>query len=213
MRLLDYLVANRKLEGRTRFQGLLISIENQRGSTRSGVDKNTGKAWSTKMTWPYGYIRMSEGVDGDHVDCFIGPNERAKNAYVVHQVNPKTKEFDEDKVMLGFDSPAEAKKAYLENYDTDEYFGSMDTVPMEQFKKKVLATKDRPRKIAAQFKMETAVALNHDATGIHISKGDEVTVDPLPGRAKVIDIDGPWVTVEFRTGLTLTRGYWNVRKV
>ena len=214
MRLLDYLYAKYyKLEDRMRFQGLLISIENRKGSTRSGVNPYTKKKWSVTMTYPYGYIRLSRGVDGDHVDCFVGPNENAKNAYVIHQVDPTTGAYDEDKCMLGFDSPVEAKKAYLANYDTDEYFGSMETIPMDAFKKKVLATKDRPRKIAAQFKMEAAMELNKDATGNPLSTGDQVTVDPLPGRAVVVDIAGPWVTVKFRNGMALTKGFWNVRKV
>ena len=89
----------------------------------------------------------------------------------------------------------------------------METIPMDAFKKKVLATKDRPRKIAAQFKMEAAMELNKDATGNPLSKGDQVTVDPLPGRAVVVDIAGPWVTVKFRNGMALTKGFWNVRKV
>lgn len=153
------LQANYKLEGRTVFQGLPISIENDKGSTREGVDARTGKAWKTVMKYPYGYIRKTEGVDGDHVDCFIGPNENAKMAYVVHQLDPHTKKFDEDKVMLGFNSADEAKQAYLMHYDSPDFFGSMSVIPMDKFKEKVLDTRNHPKKIAAQHRMEAAMAL------------------------------------------------------
>jgi hypothetical protein len=35
--------------------------------------------------------------------------------FVVDQVNPRTGEFDEHKVMLGFDTLEEARAAYLAN--------------------------------------------------------------------------------------------------
>ena len=41
-----------------------ITIENPKGSERSGTDAN-GKKWSVKMNNTYGYIRGTEGVDGD----------------------------------------------------------------------------------------------------------------------------------------------------
>lgn len=143
------LFAARPLEGREVFQGLQISIENKKGSVRSGVDSD-GKPWSVKMTYPYGYIRKSEGVDGDHVDCFLGPNKEAKNVYVIHTVDPKTGKYDEDKCLLGFDSPADAKKAFLENYSSPKFFGSMDVLSFAKFKQKVLATKEHPAKITAK---------------------------------------------------------------
>lgn len=143
------LYANQALHGRILFQGLNISIENRAGSVRSGTDPS-GKPWATTMTYPYGYIRMTQGVDGDHVDCFIGPNHKAKNAYVVHVKKPPTFEkFDEDKCFLGFDSADAAKKAFVENYNDPKFFGSMEQIPMEKFKEKVLATKDNPKRIAA----------------------------------------------------------------
>lgn len=143
------LFAGRKLDGRLVFQGLQISIENSAGSTRKGF-KPDGTQWKTLMKFPYGYIRMTEGVDGDHVDCFVGPNERAKFAYVIHSLKaPKFKKFDEDKVMLGFDSPQEAKRVFLSHYDDKRFFGGLEIIPMDKFKKKVLATKDDPVKLRA----------------------------------------------------------------
>jgi hypothetical protein len=100
------------------------------------------------MKWPYGYIRRTEGTDGDHVDCYIGPNPEAKFAYVVHQNDPVTGKFDEDKVMLGFDSAKEAKAAYIGQYNRPGFFGSMAKMSMADFKAKVAATFDKPGMVA-----------------------------------------------------------------
>ncbi len=147
------LQANYKLEGRTEFRGLKISIENDKGSVREGIDKS-GKPWKVTMSVPYGYVRMSQGVDGDHFDAFIGPNEDAENVYVINTKEPTTDEFDEQKAMVGFDSAEEAKKVFLENYSDPRFFGSMETIPFEKFKEKVLQTKDNPERISAYGTVE-----------------------------------------------------------
>lgn len=127
------------LQGRMKFQGLDISIENRKGSTR--VDKhNDPPQWKTKMLCHYGYIRNSEGVDHDHIDCFVGPNLDATHAYIVRQVVPETGKTDEEKVMLGFDNIKQAKAMYLRHYDSPKFFGGIKAMPMEEFKTKVLAT-------------------------------------------------------------------------
>jgi len=126
-----------------KFAGLDVSVENEKGSTRTGTSKS-GKVWSRQMHNDYGYIRRTEGVDGDHVDVYLGPNEQADTAYVVHQLNPDTGAYDEDKCMLGFDSPAAAKTAYLKHYDSPKFFGALTPVPMSLFKEKVLSRKGEP---------------------------------------------------------------------
>lgn len=132
----------RKLHGRRRFQGFDISIENRKGSVRHWYDKHTDTEGQTKMVYPYGYIRLTEGMDGDHVDVFIGPDESADSVYVVHQRKaPDFKTPDEDKVMMGFPSAKEAKAAYLAHFDSPEFFGSMTTMGVEQFRRKVYRTR------------------------------------------------------------------------
>lgn len=129
--------ANRQLQGRLNFQGLEISIENRKGGVRKGVDPD-GNEWRTKMKIPYGYIRRTEGADEDHIDCFVGPNKDSPTVYVVSIKDPKTDKYDEDKVMLGFDSKEEAEKAFRQHYDDPEKF-LLDTrtMTMEDFKKKI----------------------------------------------------------------------------
>ena len=134
------------LQGHTTFAGLKISIENRKGSIRRGVDSD-GHKWAIKMNYDYGYIRGTEGVDGDHVDCYLGGNENARNVYIIHQKIPGTNTYDEDKCMLGFNTLEEAKRAYFSQYDKSGFFGGVDTVPIEVFKKKVLQKKWRGKKL------------------------------------------------------------------
>ena len=121
-------------KGHVKIQGFDITIENPKGAIRKGVDDN-GKAWSTEMKNHYGYFKNTEGKDGDHIDVFIGDNPNSKRIFVVDQINPKTKEFDESKVMLGFDTEDEAKKAYLSNYSKDwKGFKDITYVDIDTFK-------------------------------------------------------------------------------
>ena len=77
-------------KGHVKFGGYDYTIENPKGSYRSGVDEN-GKEWKQKMNDTYGYIRGKFGKDGDHLDMFI--NDKADldswngDVFVVDQVN------------------------------------------------------------------------------------------------------------------------------
>ena len=135
-----------KLQDRYNFNGLNISIENKKGSTRSGKDKD-GHEWHTYMNYDYGYIRGTEGVDGDHLDAYIGDNENAKNVYIIHQNDPVTGKYDEDKCMLGFNTKEEAREAYLKQYDRPGFLGSMITMSFDEFKDYVTAKTNHARRI------------------------------------------------------------------
>lgn len=136
-----------KLQGRIKFRGLNISIENKKGSIRRGTDSD-GHKWAIRMHYDYGYIRGTEGVDGDHVDCYLGDNENAKNVYIIHQKIPGTNKYDEDKCMLGFDTLADAKAAYLRQYDKPGFFGGVSTVPFSVFKENILSKKWHGKKLS-----------------------------------------------------------------
>ena len=135
-----------ELQDRYNFAGLKISIENKKGSARSGTDKD-GHEWHTYMHYDYGYIRGTEGVDGDHLDCYIGDNENAKNVYIIHQNDPVTHKYDEDKCMLGFNTLQEAKEAYRKQYDRPGFMGSITTMSIEEFKEYVLAKNNHAKRI------------------------------------------------------------------
>jgi preprotein translocase subunit YajC len=105
-------------KGHVRVGTFDISIEQPKGSVRSGVDAN-GKKWETTMQNTYGYIRGTEGVDGDHIDVFLSDDIdgwNGRKAFVVDQYN-EDGSFDEHKVMLGFNEAADAETAYFANYD------------------------------------------------------------------------------------------------
>ncbi|GHT90004.1 hypothetical protein FACS1894137_19360 [Spirochaetia bacterium] len=91
------------------------------------------------MYFDYGYIRGTEGVDGDHVDVYIGPDEEASSVYIVHQNDPVTGKYDEDKVMLGFPSLHDARAAYLKQYDRPGFLGKVDIMSIEEFREKALS--------------------------------------------------------------------------
>jgi hypothetical protein len=75
------------------------------------------------------------------VDVYIGGHEDARNVYIVHQNDPVTGRYDEDKVMLGFYTLADAKAAYLKQYDRPGFLGEIDILPLEEFREKVLSKK------------------------------------------------------------------------
>lgn len=142
------LKAARQLHGRMEFNGLQISIENRRGSLRQWYDPHEDRNGVTRMRYPYGYIRMTEGTDGDHHDVYVGPHRDAPNVYIVNQM--KAPDFtipDEQKTMLGFLSEDDARQAYLDHYDDSRFLGSITSMPFEEFKRKVLATKDGAQKL------------------------------------------------------------------
>lgn len=132
-----------KLQGKTVFQGIPISVENKAGSIRRGTDRG-GNKWATKMSHDYGRIPRTKGQDGEALDVFVGPHKTASLVYVVTiMAPPDFKTEDEEKCFLGFNSASEAKKAFLANYDNPKFFGKMKTLTMAQFKRKI----DEPGKL------------------------------------------------------------------
>ncbi len=121
-------------KGHLTLQGLDIALENPKGSTRSGTDQD-GRAWQSTMAHDYGYIKRTQGADGDHVDVFIGDKPESEMVYVVDQVDPKTGKFDEHKVMLGFYDEAAARAGYLANYEQGwKGLGAIKAMPLDEFK-------------------------------------------------------------------------------
>jgi len=104
-------------KGSFKWNGLKITLENPAGSTRRGESKD-GKKWQTHMKADYGYVNGTESeADGDHIDVFIGPELSSGVVYIVDQVDPKTKKFDEHKCVLGCHSEEEAIDLYHDHYE------------------------------------------------------------------------------------------------
>lgn len=140
-------------KGHIKFGGYDYTIENPKGSIRSGKDAN-GKEWKVTMHDTYGYIRGKFGKDGDHLDMFINDKADLDNwngdVFVVDQVNPDGS-FDEHKVMYGYDSMDDAKNAYLANYsDGWQGLGNITGVSKDEFDK-WLDTSNRKLKPFADY--------------------------------------------------------------
>lgn len=164
-------------KGHLTLQGLDIALENPKGSTRSGTDRD-GKAWQSTMAHDYGYIKRTLGADGDHVDVFIGDKPDSEMVYVVDQVDPNTGKFDEHKVMMGFADEQAARDGYLANYEKGwKGLSAIKAMPVEEFKRWVKegdTTKPvadaAPAKEPEQSKAKKAEAVNESERAIAFSK-------------------------------------------
>lgn len=113
--------------------GLRIIVENPVGSVRSWVDSD-GTRGQTVMRWAYGCIDDLRGADGEDVDVYLGPIDEPDKVHVVHQMRKGDwSMYDEDKVMLGWDSADAAEAAYLEQYDDPRFYGGMSTFTRDDF--------------------------------------------------------------------------------
>lgn len=119
-------------KGHVTIQGLDVSIENPKGSTRRGTDPD-GNEWSVEMKAHYGDVRGTQGADGDAVDVFIGPNPESDQVFVVDQVNADGT-FDEHKALIGWDTEQEARDAYAANYDDGWKVGPVTAMSIDEFK-------------------------------------------------------------------------------
>lgn len=119
------------------FQGLDISIENKKGSVRSGIGPD-GKRWSCRLPADYGYVKGTMGADGDHVDVYLGPDRDSKQVFVINQRDHKTHRFDEHKAMLGFHNERDAVKCYREAFSDGhgmERIASVEPISIDGFKR------------------------------------------------------------------------------
>jgi hypothetical protein len=121
-------------KGHIKVGPLDIAIENPAGSTR------TGPGWTTKMKDHYGYIKRTEGADGDQVDVYVKqgtPTDHTGPVFVVDQYEPATRKFDEHKAMIGYRFKSAAVKAYDAHF-SDKSGPSrrqgVTTMSAEQFK-------------------------------------------------------------------------------
>lgn len=119
-----------------KLHGLDFSIENPQGSERQGKD-SAGKPWSSILPAHYGYVRRTEGADGDHVDAYIGPHEDSELVFVVDQQDPQSQEFDEHKVIFGCLSMLQAKELYVSAFSDGQgeaRIGGITPAHIQEFK-------------------------------------------------------------------------------
>lgn len=131
-------------KGHVRVLGFDVTVENKKGSTRSGRDPS-GREWSVKMPADYGYVRGTKGVDGDHIDVYLGPQASEEGpVYVVNQ-NNLDGSFDEHKAMVGFRSETEAVRTYTAGFSDgkgQQRIGSIIEMGPDEFRQ---WAKDAPK--------------------------------------------------------------------
>lgn len=124
-------------KGHVKALGFDITIENARGSFRRGIDRG-GKPWQVRMPAHYGYLKRTEGADGDNLDVYLGPHLKSPKVFVVDQVDAETGKFDEHKAMIGFASFQQARNSYLRGFSDgkgDKRIGCMTEMGLDQFKR------------------------------------------------------------------------------
>jgi hypothetical protein len=147
-------------KGHVAVQGLNITIENPKGSERTGKTPN-GNTWSVKMPAHYGYVKRTEGADGDQVDVYIGDKPDSQHVFIIDQKDLATGEFDEHKVMLGFDDPTVVFYAYDKSFSDGrgvERIGKITPMTMPQFKE-WLAEGDTKKAVAEESNIDAGPAL------------------------------------------------------
>lgn len=184
------------------WQGMTVSIENEAGSHREGVNRD-GEKWRQHMPFAYGYLNATTGIDGQEVDVFLGPNlERADYVYVVHarKVN-RWEEYDEDKVMLGFDTEQEAIAAFLASYTDPRFLGPITRMLVTEFIERAKSTLERPAMIKALFikaddgKLSNSIRAKIGTVGSKTREDEPSDVFLEPGERKYpvkVKRDGKW---------------------
>jgi proteasome lid subunit RPN8/RPN11 len=131
-----------------RVHGLDITIETPKGRRR-------------RPEWPamaahYGYIKRTEGNDGDALDVFLGPDRASEMIYVIDQPwYAANHRFDEHKVMIGFRSQEEAIAAYRASFTDDWKVGPVTAMTIQQFKNWLMEG-DQTKPIAEQVSQYSA---------------------------------------------------------
>lgn len=151
-----------------------ITIENPKGSVRSGIDTE-GNKWETTMQNTYGYIRGTEGVDGDHIDVFLSDDIdgwNGRKVFVVDQYN-EDGTFDEHKVMLGFNEADAAEAAYFANYDRNwakKHKTVLTGVNLEEFEKWIESSHRKTKAFSEYKSVKTIEGQSSGTQGNRLSE-------------------------------------------
>lgn len=200
--------------GRVRVGPLQISIENPEGSTREDKEHTPPQWSSTIKKAHYGYVRRSEGADGDHLDVFVKPGtpeDYAGPVYVIDQHKKGGSGFDETKSMIGYSSTRDATDAYSSNYPKGWKVGPVTETTMDEFN--AWARTDQASKPFAQYPAKTKRDSERaakrraadEATGEATERefeANKASKDGTPwehSRDFRIDVDGQPVNVKYQS--------------
>lgn len=113
------------------FQGLKIKIDRPKGFITRGTAPD-GSPYETKYLYDYGYIKGTQGGDGDGIDVFIGPDKQVDEVFWARKLHADGS-FDEYKVFLGF-SNREAAIAAFRQHIPKRMLGGVVTMRLPMMK-------------------------------------------------------------------------------
>lgn len=122
--------------GHVVFDGLDLTIETPKGATRRGIGAD-GKEWQSISPAAYGYAKATQGADGDHVDIYLADTAKPGQAFIVDQIDPQTRAFDEHKVVLGAATKNEARAIFVKGFSDGSgprRIGAVTGMSIETFK-------------------------------------------------------------------------------
>lgn len=169
-------------KGHIQVHGMDITVENPRGSTRSG-QRPDGSTWSHEMSDHYGYIKRTEGADGEQIDVYIGQKPESDRVFVVDQLNQNDGSFDEHKAMLGYGNKQAALRAYKSNFDKGWKVGPVRQMSVDEFKAWIKeGDTTRP---AAEHQTEADPTIQGERNGIDQRTEQQPNgAEEAPGRQK-----------------------------
>ena len=173
--------------------GFRISIENPKGSYRSGTSPD-GTKWRNMLACDYGDIRGTESVDGDPVDIYLSDHPEKGAVFVIDQIDPKTKKFDEHKVMYGFDSIEDATKTYLACYQKGwGGLGWITPVTKAEFRKWIDSS-TRKTKPFHEYASVKPIVDTIKVKAAEAAPGEDDPEHPIPEEMKKKFPIGKWVS-------------------
>jgi hypothetical protein len=120
---------------------------------------DSGKLGTTKVTGnslhsSNNNIIRPIGKDGDHVDVFIGPKPEGTKVFIVDQIKQGNGHFDEQKIMLGFETLDEARAGYESSFTPGWKVGPVFETSLDDLKAWI-AGGDLTKKASEQFEPAT----------------------------------------------------------
>lgn len=192
-------------KGHVRWNGLDIAIENPAGTRRQ-------PEWP-ELNGHYGYIKRTEGADGEHVDVFLNPDEnRTDKVVVIDQYNggKKSGGFDEHKIMLGYPNKMAAINAYKANYTRGWQVGPATEMGIDEFKAWLRADTTQPVTKPASDQQFNFSAIIRNAAGepFHVNsrRGTRANVAPFENGKPSIHNMNPTVELD---GYTFSDEWWS----
>lgn len=134
--------ANDPIKKVVNVSGLKVAVEWPKGSVRRYEDSG----YERKMLADYGYIRGTDGADGEELDVYLGDDLSSQKVFVIAQlVGPYEIEengaepgsFDEYKVVMGVDSLGAAEGLYKLHMPAEQ-MGDIWEMSMKEFKNLIL---------------------------------------------------------------------------